>query len=87
MNYQKVYLIVDNETDEVLAHHYVYGDARSEISVAKTLIKERYPTDRIVRAVCEFMIGGRISEFACGKTFAEAESNLKKGIVGNWADF
>lgn len=87
MDYQKAYLIIDNETNEILYQHYFYGDARSEIAIAKTLIKERYPDDRIVRAVCHFVIGGRISNWSCGKTFAEAEKNLKKGIFDNWADF
>jgi len=80
MNITKIFLIVDNETNEVLDWH-------DELKVAKQAIKERYPDDRIVRAVCEEYDNGDCSPWSCGKTFAEAERNLKKGIFDNQEDY
>ena len=82
----KTYLIVDNHTNEVLDFYDVENDARVTLSLAKQCIKERYPEDRIVRAVC-IRSGGWQSSWSCGKTFRDAESNYKKGITHNWEDF
>lgn len=82
----KTYLIVDNRTNEVLDFYDVENDARMTLSLAKQCIKEHYPEDRIVRAVC-IQSGGWQSSWSCGKTFRDAESNYKKGITHNWKDF
>lgn len=82
----KTYLIVDNQTNEVLDFYDVENDARVALSLAKQCIKECYPEDRIVRAVC-IQSGGWQSSWSCGKTFRDAESNYKKGITHNWRNF
>ena len=82
----KTYLIVDNRTNEVLDFYDVKNDARMTLGLVKRCIKEDYPEDRIVRAVC-IQSGGWQSSWSCGKTFRDAESNYKKGITHNWADF
>ena len=86
MAYQRAYLIIDNETNELLDFYYDYGNPSYTLRVAKAAIKERYPNDRIVRGVC-IHTPDYISRWACGKTFAEAEKNFRNGAKDNWRDF
>lgn len=74
------YLIIDNMTNEIL-------DWFDNLVVAKQAVKERYPEDRIVRGVCYVYENGEATPWSCGKTFYDAERNLKRGVYDNWKEY
>lgn len=81
----RTYLIVGNETNEI------YDTISAEFSLAyvnrevKRNIEYYEEQCRIVRAVCDPVSDD--SPWCCGKTFAHAEANYRKGICDNWSDF
>ena len=81
----RTYLIVGNETNEI--NDTV--DATVSLDFAKREARqaaEYYGEPcRIVRAVCN--PEGNDSPWCCGKTFAQAEANYRKGICDNWHNF
>jgi len=89
----RTYLIVGNETNEIHDTFGAgYGSTTKEkafLNLAKQAVKdnEQYYEEpcRIVRAVCDPVSDD--APWCCGKTFAQAEANYKKGICDNWADF
>ena len=80
MGFVKNYLIVDNETNDLLGWY-------DSLKVAKQAIKERYPNDRIVRAVYYEYENGDASRWACGADFEQAKRNFNKHIFDNWSEF
>lgn len=89
----RTYLIVGKETNEIYETIEAgYGNTTREkafLHLAKMHLKdnvEYYEEPcRIVRAVCDPVSDD--APWCCGKTFAQAESNYKKGICDNWNEF
>ena len=81
----RTYLIVGNETN------VIFDTLSAEFSLAyvnrEVKRSEEYYCEpcRIVRAVCDPEKGEE--PWYCGKTFAQAEANYKKGYFNNWSEF
>ena len=80
----RTYLIVGNVTNEI----YDTIDADYSQASVRLALKENasYYDEpcRIVKAVCDPVSDD--CPWCCGKTFAQAEANYKKGIANNWGD-
>lgn len=81
----RTYLIVGNVTNEIydeIGADFILAYANRE---AKRCAEYYEEPCRVVRAVCD--PESNDSPWSCGKTFAQAEANYRKGICDNWNEF
>lgn len=78
----RTYLIVGNTTNEIydaISADYTLAYVNREVKRNEEYHEEPC---RIVRAVCDPVSDD--CPWSCGKTFAQAEANFKKGVFDNW---